>query len=30
MDVTVATLAAVRCGEIDRRCGHHEKAENGR
>ncbi len=29
MDVAVATVATVRCGEIDRRCGHHEKAENG-
>jgi hypothetical protein len=29
MNVAVATVATVRCGEIDRRCGHHEKAENG-
>jgi hypothetical protein len=28
MDVTVARSAPVSCGEIDRRCGHHEKAEN--
>jgi hypothetical protein len=30
MDVAVATLAAVCCGEIERRGGHHEKAENER